>query len=136
MSPATRRRNHRLVAETIREVHASDLDVVSGELAHHYDRAGQVESAVTWYQRAAVQAQLRQATGESVRLLARARDLAMTSPDTEGRVRQLGVLAAMCTPLSVLEGCTSAQLVAVQHQAIELAHDLGRDTDPRSCAPS
>jgi DNA-binding SARP family transcriptional activator/tetratricopeptide (TPR) repeat protein len=130
MSPATRRRNHHLVAETIREVHAADIDVVSGELAHHFDRAGEIGPAVTWYQRAAVQAQLLQATGESVRLLARARDLIRTSRDAEGRARQLAVLAAMCTPLSVLEGCASAQLVDVQRQAVELTHDLGREPDP------
>jgi len=73
---------------------------------------------------------MRTRTGESVRLLARARDLAGASREFDGRARQLGVLAAMCTPLSVLEGCASAQLVDVQRQAIELAHDLGRDADP------
>ncbi|MGH9280640.1 MAG: ATP-binding protein, partial [Acidimicrobiales bacterium] len=53
LRPAERARNHRLVASALVQAHGPDLEAVSGEVARQHERGGQVEEAVTWYQRAA-----------------------------------------------------------------------------------
>jgi len=123
MSPATRRRNHRLIAETLREAHGAAVDERSGEIAFHYDRAGQPGPAVEWYLRAAGQAQARHATVDALRLLWRARDL--TAADAVGAEPRRVVLAALCTPLSVVEGFASVRLAEVQDEAMALADEAG-----------
>jgi DNA-binding SARP family transcriptional activator len=55
---ATRRRVlHRKVAEALASVHTSDLDVVSMQIAQHYEIAGQPDRAIEFYRRAAQAAQ-------------------------------------------------------------------------------
>ncbi len=49
LSPASRRRLHRRVAEALEKNYASSLDIVSGQLADHYERAGQPEHAISYY---------------------------------------------------------------------------------------
>jgi tetratricopeptide (TPR) repeat protein len=56
LSPARRRRLHRRVAAAIEQTHAGALEVVSGQLAAHYERAGERELAMRWYEQAAERA--------------------------------------------------------------------------------
>lgn len=131
LSPATRRRNHRLIAETLRELHARDLDTISGEVARHYDLAAQLDQTVAWYLRAALQAQRLHANVEAIRLLDRARDLAAELTETDTRMaRELEILSALSTPLAVVEGFASIRLVQTQRKAIELSGVLGRESEP------
>ncbi len=53
MSAARRRLLHRRVAAALEAVYTQDLDAVSGQIAAHYERAGQAERAVAYYRRAA-----------------------------------------------------------------------------------
>ena len=53
LSTARRRVLHRHVAEALEAEHAADLDAVSGQIASHYERAGQLERALAYYQQAA-----------------------------------------------------------------------------------
>jgi predicted ATPase len=53
LSAARRRLLHRRVAQALESVHAHDLDAVSGQIAVHYERAGQPERAALYYRRAA-----------------------------------------------------------------------------------
>jgi tetratricopeptide (TPR) repeat protein len=57
LSAARRRLLHRRVAETLEAVHAADLDAVAGQVAAHYEQAGQVEQAIPFYKQAAEAAQ-------------------------------------------------------------------------------
>ncbi|UCC77207.1 MAG: AAA family ATPase, partial [Anaerolineales bacterium] len=57
LSSARRRLLHRRVAEALESTHAQDLDAVSGQIATHYEQAGQPRQAVEWYGRAADAAQ-------------------------------------------------------------------------------
>jgi DNA-binding SARP family transcriptional activator len=131
LSPATRRQAHLLVARALLAVHERDPDPVSGEVARHFDRSGQVEDAVSWYRRAAVQAQRLNANVEAVRLLDRAQDLVATLPDGAARrTSELAVLSALPTPLAVVEGFASARLVETQRRVLDLAGAAGVDPEP------
>src|SRR5260370_22909674 len=52
LSSVHRRFLHRRVAEALAEVYQGDLDVVSGQVAAHYERAGLPGRAIPYYQRA------------------------------------------------------------------------------------
>ncbi len=67
MSAARRRLLHRRVAEALEAVYANRLDEVSGLVAAHYEQAGDVERAITSYQRAAEVARQVYANAEAIR---------------------------------------------------------------------
>ena len=99
LSPASRRRTHLLVAEALQRLHESDLDSVSGQVAGNYDRAGEVAPAVTWYLRAAQEAQRMFANREALRLLDRAHALVAVLPGAAHRRLELEILSALPAPL-------------------------------------
>jgi serine/threonine protein kinase/predicted ATPase len=66
VSAARRRLLHRRVAEAFEVVYAERLDEVSRLVASHYDQAGDVERAVTFYQRAAEVARQVYANAEAI----------------------------------------------------------------------
>jgi len=57
LSAARRRWLHRRVAVALQEMHAADTGPVSAQIAMHFERAGQPEQAVQYYQQAAQAAQ-------------------------------------------------------------------------------
>jgi DNA-binding SARP family transcriptional activator len=107
LRPAERRQNHLLIAGAL----AGDPAARAGDVARHYERAGRAPEAVTWYRRAAADAQRLSANVEAVQLLDRALDLA--GPDDER-----AVLAALPTPLAVVEGFASPRLAEVQRRLL------------------
>ncbi len=115
LAPAERRHNHRVIAGAL----AGDPSARAGDVARHYHRGGRPAEAATWYRRAAVEAQRLHAYAEAVRLLDRALELAA------GRDEELAVLAALPTPLSVVEGFASPRLVEVQHRLLDSGVDPG-----------
>jgi DNA-binding SARP family transcriptional activator len=72
---------HRRVAETLEMVYTQALDSVSGYIATHYEQAGMVEQAVTYYQRAAEAAQGIYANAEAIALSQRGLALLAMAPE-------------------------------------------------------
>jgi DNA-binding SARP family transcriptional activator len=131
LSPARRRRHHLRVAQALERLNAHDPGPVSGQLAGHYERAGAIDPAVTWYVQAAEAAQQFYAHVEAIRLLDRALDLLRTLPATpERQARELEILAALPTPLGWVDGWASQRLAAVQQRALDLARALGIEPAP------
>jgi DNA-binding SARP family transcriptional activator len=88
LSAARRRLLHRRVAEALEAEHAANPDAVSGQIAAHYECAGQVERAVAYYRRAADVAQQVYANAEAIDELHRALALLTTTPSGEPRELQ------------------------------------------------
>ena len=63
-----RRALHLRVAQALAEIHGDDLDAFSGQIAAHYEQAGQPQPAIAFYRRAAAVAQHIYANAEAVRL--------------------------------------------------------------------
>jgi DNA-binding SARP family transcriptional activator len=57
VSPVRRQALHRRVAAALESVYAQNVDVVSGQIAAHYEQAGMAEKAMAYYLRAAGVAQ-------------------------------------------------------------------------------
>jgi DNA-binding SARP family transcriptional activator len=131
LSPALRRHHHLRVASALETLAGQDPGAVSGHLAAHYERAGVVEPAITWYARAAEAAQRVSADGEAIRLLNRARELLLTLPETPARgAREMAILAALPASLGAAEGYASPQLAGVHRRAQSLTTDLGVELAP------
>jgi DNA-binding SARP family transcriptional activator len=126
LSPARRRHAHVLVARALERLHAGDPSPVAAQLAAHHERAGAVEEAMDWYERAAAAAQRLPAYAEAARLLERALALLQSlAPTTARRERELAVLTRLQGLLGVVEGYASERLAEVQRRALELAGRLG-----------
>lgn len=69
ISLARRRLLHRRVAQSLEQVYATELDSISGELAAHYEQAGLLEEAISYYQKAASVAELVYAHSEAAHYL-------------------------------------------------------------------
>jgi DNA-binding SARP family transcriptional activator len=83
LSTAWQRLLHRRVAQALEVVYAGDLDSVSAQIAAHYERAGQPEQAIPYYQRAAEIAQRIYANEEAIRYYQQALTLLETAPPGE-----------------------------------------------------
>jgi DNA-binding SARP family transcriptional activator/Tfp pilus assembly protein PilF len=75
LSSTRQRTGHLRVAQAIEAIHTADLDVVSVQIAAHYEIAGQTGQAIEYYLRAAKVAQRVFANEDTIRLFRRALDL-------------------------------------------------------------
>ena len=72
ISAPQRRLLHRRIAHGRQATRSDDLDTVSAQIAAHYDRAGDAERAIPYYERAAAVAQRVYANEDAIELLLRA----------------------------------------------------------------
>ncbi len=68
IGPVRHRGVHLRVAQALEARHGGALDAFSGQIATHYEQAGEVQPAITYYRRAAAAAQRIYANDEAVRL--------------------------------------------------------------------
>lgn len=68
IGPVRHRGAHLRVARALEALHGDDPDAFSGQIAAHYEQAGEVQPAITAYRRAAAAAQRIYANTEAVRL--------------------------------------------------------------------
>src|SRR5215472_5941811 len=109
ISAPQRRMLHRRVAQALEAMHTDDLDVVSGQLASHYERAGMIEQAIPYYQRAAAVAQRVYANEDAISLLSRSLELLELLPAGPKRDKQeLGLQLALAPLYRVTTGWAAA----------------------------
>ncbi|HEX5617086.1 MAG TPA: AAA family ATPase [Solirubrobacteraceae bacterium] len=120
LAPAQRRLTHLRVAGALVAVGVDD----PAQVALHFDRAGAVEEAVAWYERAADRMLRMRADAEAIRVLERALEL-VRDPQCE-----LRLTTAIVAPLAMLDGVTSERLTAAQERALALARELALEPDP------
>ena len=68
IGPLSRRAIHLRVAQALEAFHADDLDALSGQIAAHYEQAGQTQAAIKFYRRTAAAAQRIYANAEAARI--------------------------------------------------------------------
>src|ERR1019366_7935079 len=85
ISPARRRRLHRVVAEVLAAIHATELGPVSADRAAHYERAGLVAEAIDAHRRAAAHAMVVFALDDAIASIQRALLLLEQLPGGPGR---------------------------------------------------
>ncbi len=126
LSPIRRRSWHQRVARALEELHASDLESVSGWLAGHYDAAGMAEHAIRNYRVAASVAKQRFADAEAADLLRRALQLCRESPETAKRDQEeLELLVALGPSLVTTHGFSTSVVGRTYERGLQLSRRLG-----------
>jgi len=128
ISAPQRRMLHRRVAQALEAIYAEDLDSVSGQIASHYERAGMIEQALPFYQRAAAVAQRVYANEDAISLLLRSLELLALLPAGSKRDNQeLGLQLALAPIYRVTKGWAAPELERVLDRALALCDTVGDD---------
>ncbi|HEX6482733.1 MAG TPA: AAA family ATPase [Ktedonobacteraceae bacterium] len=128
ISAPQRRMLHRRVAQALEAMHAGELEAVSGQMASHYERAGLIEQALPYYQRAAAVAQLVYANEDAISLLLRSLELLELLPAGSKRDKQeLGLQLALAPLYRVTRGWAAPELERVLDRALALCDTVGND---------
>jgi predicted ATPase len=128
ISAPQRRLLHRRVAQALEAMYAEDLDSVSGQIASHYERAGMIEQALPYYQRAAAVARRLYANEDAISLLSRSLELLALLPVGAKRDRQeLSLQLALAPLYQVTKGWTAPELESILDRALALCDTVGDD---------
>jgi DNA-binding SARP family transcriptional activator len=118
---------HRQVAHALETLHGHDIDVVSGRVAAHYERAGQPARAIAHYRRAGERAKGLHAYGEAIQLFRKALALLEDQPAGPRRSEEeLDLLLALGTCLVACEGYGASDVKSLYEVALSLCDQLGR----------
>ena len=128
ISAPQRRLLHRRIAHSLEAMHADDLDTVSGQIAAHYERAGDAERAIPYYERAAAVAQRVYANEDAIELLLRALALLDRLPGGMKRDKQELILLLKLGPIyRVTRGWTAPELERLVDRTLVLCDTVGDD---------
>jgi predicted ATPase len=127
ISPARRRLLHRRVAEALEQTHAGPaLDMVSGQVAVHYEQAGVPEKAVPYYRRAGLAARQVYANSEAINHFSRALALLNQLPGGPERdADELDLQVALAVSIEVTKGWAAPELKPIHDWAWELCQRVG-----------
>ena len=128
ISAPQRRLLHRRIAHSLEAMLADDLDAVSAQIAAHYDRAGDAERAIPYYERAAAVAQRVYANEDAIELLLRALALLDRLPGGMKRDKQeLTLLLKLGAIYRVTRGWTAPELERLVDRTLVLCDTVGDD---------
>ncbi len=126
LSPVRRRFLHRRIARALEEMHAGDMESVSGQVATHYEAAGMIEPAILHYRGAAAVAQQRFADAEAADLLRRALTLCLDLPESARRnAQEMELLATLGPALVSTLGYAMDEVGERYARALELSQRVG-----------
>jgi DNA-binding SARP family transcriptional activator/predicted ATPase len=126
LSAARRRLLHRRVAQALESVHAADLDVVSGQLASHYERAGRPAQAIPYYQRAAEVESRISAYDEAIDHLTHGLALLRVQPATpQCSLQELTLQIALGSVYSITKGNAAPEVGEAYSRALTLCRQAG-----------
>ena len=128
ISVPQRRLLHRRVAQALETMYGEDLNSVSGQLAWHYERAGMIEEALAYYQRAAAVAQRVYANEDAINLLSRSLQLLDLLPTGARRDKQeLSLRLALAPLYLVTKGWAAPENERTLDRALALCDTVGGD---------
>ncbi len=128
LDPITRAQRHRSVAQALQSIYAAHLDEIAVRLAYHFQEAGLVEAAVSYYTRAGQRAYRLSAPAESVALYQCGLALLEQLPPSEARDhRELELLLNLEAALMTTRGWGASERI----QALQRAYGLGERSGER-----
>ncbi len=126
LSPAQRRHHHVRIARTLEYLDANGTKQVSSDIARHFETAGEIRQAVSWYRRAGADALHLFATAEAISSFSHALDLLRTLPPSlERDVHELEILSSLPSPLLAHDAYASQRLTEIHARAYELSRATG-----------
>jgi DNA-binding winged helix-turn-helix (wHTH) protein/tetratricopeptide (TPR) repeat protein len=130
VSPATKRLWHRRIADGLEAAYEGRVEVISADLAAHFDEAQMVAKAVRYYGLAGERAARRFGRAEALASFSRARVLMATLPaSNESDQTELAVLKQMGPAIipSAFWGSQYPQLEEILTRTAQLARKVGDD---------
>ncbi len=129
ISESKRRLLHRRVAQALESLHAPNIDYISARLAIHYEKAGVIEKAIDYYERAGKASRQLYANNEAIEYLQRGLELVMGLPEHEERSRkELALSLAIAPPLVQAKGYGAKEVHNTCHRVHFLCHQLKEPT--------
>ena len=126
LSSIRRRLLHRRVAEALEFYHAAQLDEISHQLAHHYERGGVAAKAIASYERAATAAHHLGAVQEAIGYLAHAQTLLPLLPVNDEQTRlALALQIALGPLLLATKGYAAPEVERSFSEAWRLCQQVG-----------
>lgn len=126
LNPVRRTSLHRRIARALEELHAPDLESVSGWLAAHYEAAGLTEQAIRHYRAAASVARHRFADAEAADLIRRALRLCQDLPEIAKRDQEeLELLVTLGPSLVTTHGYSAPEVGEAYERGLLLAQRSG-----------
>lgn len=126
ISPVQRRWLHRRVAQGLETLHTDDLDVVSGQLAVHYEQAQLLAQAIPYCQQAAAVAQRTYAHADAVHYLTKGLTLLAQLPVTTEQMRQeLSFQLALALAFNLWKGPSDQAMRVAYERAAALSAQVG-----------
>ena len=121
-----RKHLHERIAAAVEQLYANSIDDHLDELAHHYNRSGDVPKAVGYYERAGLRAVQRSAYAEAMRDLTTALELLQRTPQNAERdQRELALQTSLGPVLMATKGWAAPETERVYLRAQELAETGG-----------
>ncbi len=122
----TRRSYHLRIARVLEEAFVDTAEMQPELLAHHFTQAGEIETAITYWQRASQRARDRSADVEVINHLSKALELLVTLPATVERHQQeLTLQASLSFALMRTRGYTALEVARACDRVRELCDLLG-----------
>lgn len=132
ISVPQRRMLHQRIAQALETLHSEDIAPISGQIALHYEQAGMIELALSYYQRAAAVAERMYANEGAISLLLRGLELLDLLPVGSRRDKQeLGLQLALSPLYRVTKGWAAPELERVLERILALC-DRGGDDAQRA----
>lgn len=126
LSPSSRQRLHRMVAERLEVGYGPRVGEIAAELATHFERGRDHARAVAYLIQAAGNAIQRLAYVEAIREFTRALELLDALPDGPARKKQeLVIRTALASSLMVTIGYAAPEVDAMYARAEELSREVG-----------
>ncbi|MGC1343915.1 MAG: adenylate/guanylate cyclase domain-containing protein [Candidatus Binataceae bacterium] len=121
-----RRAIHERTAAAFEELYAAQIEDCLPELANHYGKSGNIDKAIDYFERAAVQGRERSAYDDAIRNINSAIELLAGTPDSPARTRrQLAFYTELGTMLVAVRGFASPELQPILARAGELLGKVG-----------
>jgi DNA-binding SARP family transcriptional activator/predicted ATPase len=122
LDPVERANLHEEIGNLLEGLYGEQVDEVAVALARHFDEAGLLDKAVTYYERAGNRAKQLSADEDAIGHFTRGIDLLQSMPDTlECAQRELGLQIALGAPLITIKGYGAPEVQAAFTRARELS---------------
>lgn len=126
ISPVYRQRLHRRLASALQDRYVDELETVSGQIASHFEQAGLLEEAISWYRRVAEDGWKLSAFRDANRYARSALALLDALPEDENRKRlRVSFLHLLNQATAALYGSADPRSVDTLHLALELSKSTG-----------
>ncbi len=127
LDPVERARLHQKIGSTLLKLYGEQTETITPQLAWHFEQAGMVDEAVTYYHRAGERAMRMSAYAEAIIHLNKGIALLKTQPESPERdERELALQFAISVPIIAIRSWGAPEAIQAYDRALELSQSLNQ----------